>query len=66
MSLESAIPYLFLAVGDLIISSYSMAIDLYPIIIHDGDLSPDAFGTDVDDICEEIHQACKGFGTNEE
>jgi hypothetical protein len=39
--------------------------NLYPSIIHEGDLSPDAFGTDVDSICNEIHDATKGFGTNE-
>jgi hypothetical protein len=39
--------------------------NLYPSIIHEGDLSPDAFGTDVDNICNEIHDATKGFGTNE-
>jgi hypothetical protein len=43
-----------------------MLINLYPEIIHDGDLSPDAFGSDVDEICEEIYAACKGFGTDEE
>ena len=43
-----------------------MSIDLYPEDILGGDLSPDAFGAEVDDICEEIHAACKGFGTAEE
>ena len=43
-----------------------MSIDLYPPIVHQGDLSPDAFGNDVDKICEEIQSACKGFGTDEE
>lgn len=39
--------------------------NLYPSIIHQGDLSPDSFGSDVDNICNEIHGACKGFGTDE-
>lgn len=43
-----------------------MSVDLYPAIIHEGDLSPDAFGSEVDEICQEIHDACKGFGTDEE
>ena len=37
-----------------------MSIDLYPEIIHEGDLSPDAFGDEVDALCHEIHAACKG------
>ena len=43
----------------------TMTVDLYPSIIYEGDLSPNSFGSDVDDICNEIHAACKGFGTNE-
>jgi hypothetical protein len=42
-----------------------MTIDLYPEIVHHGDLSPDAYGSDIDDICNEIHSASKGFGTDE-
>jgi Annexin len=38
---------------------------LYPKFIHDGDLSPEAFGSDVDQTCNEIQGACKGFGTDE-
>eukprot|EP00527_Entomoneis_sp_CCMP2396_P009148 CAMPEP_0198137210 /NCGR_PEP_ID=MMETSP1443-20131203/739_1 /TAXON_ID=186043 /ORGANISM="Entomoneis sp., Strain CCMP2396" /LENGTH=323 /DNA_ID=CAMNT_0043798569 /DNA_START=41 /DNA_END=1012 /DNA_ORIENTATION=+ len=34
-------------------------------MIHEGDLSPDAFGDEVDEICNEIHEACAGFGTDE-
>lgn len=41
-----------------------MTIDLYPSIIHENDLSPDAAGSSIDDICNEIHAACKGFGTD--
>lgn len=36
-----------------------MSLDLYPEIIHEGDLSPDAVGSDVDAICEEINKATK-------
>ncbi|GAX29391.1 hypothetical protein FisN_16Hh169 [Fistulifera solaris] len=43
-----------------------MSIDLYPPIIHEGDLSPDSFGNEVDQVCQEIHAACKGFGTDED
>jgi hypothetical protein len=38
---------------------------LYPKFIHDADLSPEAFGSTVDSICNEINGACKGFGTDE-
>ena len=43
-----------------------MSVPLYPAIVMEGDLSPDAVGSDVDDVCQEIHDACKGFGTDEE
>jgi len=43
-----------------------MTIDFYPSIVHENDLSPDAFGSEIDDICNEIHAACKGWGTNED
>ena len=39
--------------------------NIYPAIIHEGDLSPDYSGSDVDTICNAIHDACKGFGTDE-
>lgn len=42
----------------------TMTIDLYPPIVHEQDLSPDAFGPAIDDYCEEIHDAVKGFGAN--
>jgi hypothetical protein len=42
-----------------------MTLNLYPDIIHKGDLSPDAVGPAVEEACSEIHGACKGFGTNE-
>lgn len=37
-----------------------MSLDLYPEIIHEGDLSPESFGDELDDICNEIHAATKG------
>ncbi|KAL7564459.1 hypothetical protein ACA910_001553 [Epithemia clementina (nom. ined.)] len=43
-----------------------MGIGLYPAIVMEGDLSPDAFGSDVDAVCQQIHDACKGFGTDED
>ena len=39
-----------------------MGIDLYPAILMKGDLSPDSFGGEVDDICNEINEACKVSG----
>jgi hypothetical protein len=43
----------------------TMSLDFYPPMIHEGDLTPDAFGPEVDELCKEIHDACKGFGTDE-
>lgn len=40
--------------------------NLYPAIIHEGDLSPESVGDQVDGICNEIAEAVKGFGTNED
>jgi hypothetical protein len=42
-----------------------MTLNVYPDIILEGDLSPDAVGPEIEEICNEIHEACKGFGTNE-
>ena len=42
-----------------------MGLELYPSIMYKGDLTPGDVGEDIDQICEEIHDACKGFGTNE-
>eukprot|EP00567_Pseudictyota_dubia_P017268 CAMPEP_0197442720 /NCGR_PEP_ID=MMETSP1175-20131217/8676_1 /TAXON_ID=1003142 /ORGANISM="Triceratium dubium, Strain CCMP147" /LENGTH=122 /DNA_ID=CAMNT_0042973249 /DNA_START=29 /DNA_END=394 /DNA_ORIENTATION=+ len=39
-------------------------IDLYPDIVLSGDLSPD-IGPEIDELCDEIKKACKGFGTDE-
>jgi len=43
-----------------------MILNLYPSIVHSSDLSPDSVGSDVDEICNEIAEAVKGFGTDEE
>ena len=43
-----------------------MGVDLYPSVIHEGDLSPDAVGSEADDVCNEMEAAMKGFGTDEE
>ena len=43
----------------------TMSLALYPDYLKKGDLSPDAFGSEVDQICQRIHDACKGFGTDE-
>lgn len=39
--------------------------DIYPAIIHEGDLSPDDVGDEVDEICNAIAEAVKGWGTDE-
>lgn len=41
-----------------------MTIVLYPDIVLNNDLSPDHGGSDVDDICEEIYSATKGWGVS--
>lgn len=43
----------------------SSTMNLYPDIVHEGDLSPDAVGAEIEEACKEIHEACKGFGTDE-
>jgi len=42
-----------------------MVYNLYPDVVHENDLSPDDLGEEIDEICEEIHQACEGWGTDE-
>lgn len=42
-----------------------MLLNLYPDFIHKNDLSPDACGREIDEACKRIHDACKGWGTNE-
>ena len=39
----------------------TMSLDLYPEIIHEGDLSPEAVGSGVDEICSEIHANRRSF-----
>ena len=41
-----------------------MTIPLYPEIVLANDLSPEGFGSEVDDICQEIESATKGIGAN--
>jgi hypothetical protein len=43
-----------------------MSLNIYPEIVHEGDLSPASFGAEIDELCNEIHEACKGFGTDEQ
>jgi len=40
-----------------------MTVDLFPPCVTDR--TPE-IGTDIEEICNEIHQACKGFGTKEQ
>lgn len=42
-----------------------MTLELYPSMVHEGSVSRDVAGSDIDDICQTIHEACQGFGTNE-
>ena len=42
-----------------------MPLNLYPQIIHQSDLSPDSVGSEIDEVCNQIAAACKGFGTDE-
>jgi hypothetical protein len=42
-----------------------MALSLYPPIVANIDLSPDVgFGSEIDDACQSIHDAAKGWGAN--
>jgi len=41
-----------------------MTIPLWPEFVMANSLSPDAFGSEVDEICEEIESATKGLGAN--
>jgi hypothetical protein len=43
-----------------------MPIPLYPEIIAKNDLTPDHFGAEIDDVCEEIFSATKGWGANKQ
>ena len=41
-----------------------MPIPLYPKVILDNDLSPDHGGSEVDDLCQQIQDATKGWGVS--
>jgi len=43
-----------------------MTIPLYPSIVMEASLSPDHAGSKVDDLCQEIHDATKGWGANKQ
>ena len=49
----------------MISSDEVKSIDLYPELIHEEDLTPDC-GVEIDETCEKIHKACKGWGTDED
>jgi hypothetical protein len=40
-------------------------IQLYPDYLLEGNLVPGSFGSQIDDICQTIHDSTKGFGTDE-
>ena len=40
-----------------------VTINIYPEMILEDDLTPD-FGVEIDDICKDIYEACKGWGTS--
>lgn len=41
-----------------------MPITLYPAVVTNNDLSPDHGGSVVDESCEEIYKATKGWGVS--
>ena len=41
-----------------------MTITLYPAIVHDNSLSLDHGGSEVDEACEQINNATKGWGVS--
>jgi len=41
-----------------------VSIDFYPPVVLEDDKSPD-FGIEIDEICKEIYEACKGWGTDD-
>jgi hypothetical protein len=43
----------------------TLPLELYPPMVHEGEISRDVASGDIDDLCQQIHDACKGFGTNE-
>lgn len=42
-----------------------MSLNLYPSVVHERGVSRDVASAEIDDLCQAIHDACKGFGTNE-
>ena len=42
----------------------SSTVNLYPDLVHEGDLTPD-FEDEIEVICNDIHAACEGWGTDE-
>ena len=42
-----------------------MSINLYPSILLRGDEIDDVASEEIDDICQRLNDAMKGFGTNE-
>ena len=38
-----------------------MTIPIYPDIVTEQDLSPDHFGSEIDDLCQQIRDATKGW-----
>jgi Annexin len=42
-----------------------MSLELYPSMVHEGEISRDVASDEIDDLCQKIHDACKGFGTQE-
>lgn len=42
-----------------------MSVDFYPAMVYEGNLTPDNIGSDIEEVCQEIQDACKGFGTDE-
>jgi len=45
-------------------AQYNECVNLYPPCILENDKSPD-FGIEIDEKCQEIHDACKGWGTKD-
>lgn len=43
-----------------------MTVPIYPSIVKEQDLSPDHFGSEIDELCEQIRSATKGWGANKQ
>jgi hypothetical protein len=44
--------------------SSTMTINIYPDLLHGN--PPSEFSEDIDAACQEVHEACKGWGANEQ